>query len=180
MTMKVISMIMVVSMMLCLPINAQEQSNKTLVAYFSVTGTTEKAAKLIVEVTSGTLCEIQPEKEYVTADLDWHDKSSRSSVEMSNAESRPALKSKPENLADYDIIYIGFPIWWNSAPRIINTFIESNDFAGKVIIPFATSGGSSISNAEKELRETYPDMKWQKGQLLNGVTKEDIKKWTKK
>lgn len=178
--MKVISMIMVVSMMLCIPINVQEQSNKTLVAYFSVTGTTEKVAKLIVEVTGGTLCEIQPEKEYVTADLDWHDKSSRSSVEMSNAESRPALKSKPENLTDYDIIYIGFPIWWNSAPRIINTFIESNDFAGKVIIPFATSGGSSISNAEKELREIYPDMKWQKGQLLNGATKEDIKKWTKK
>lgn len=178
--MKVISMIMVVSMMLCCPINAQEQSNKTLVTYFSVTGTTEKAAKLIVEVTGGTLYEIQPEKEYVTADLDWHDKSSRSSVEMTNAESRPALKSKPENLADYDIIYIGFPIWWNSAPRIINTFIESNDFAGKVVIPFATSGGSSISNAEKELRETYPDMKWQKGQLLNGATKEDIKKWTKK
>ena len=168
-------MIMVVSMMLCCPINAQKQSNKTLVTYFSATGTTEKAAKLIVEVTGGTLYEIQPEKEYVTADLDWHDKSSRSSVEMTNAESRPALKSKPENLADYDIIYIGFPIWWNSAPRIINTFIESNDFAGKVVIPFATSGGSSISNAEKKLRETYPDMKWQKGQLLNGATKEDIK-----
>ena len=97
---------------------------------------------------------------------------------MSNAKSRPALKSKPENLADYDII--GFPIWWNSAPRIINTFIESGDFAGKMIIPFATSGSSSISNAEKELQETYPDMKWQKGQLLNGATKEDIKKWTKK
>lgn len=99
---------------------------------------------------------------------------------MSNAKSRLALKSKPENLADYDIIYIGFPIWWNSVPRIINTFIESGDFAGKMIIPFATSGSSSISNAEKELQETYPDMKWQKGHLLNGATKEDIKKWTKK
>lgn len=178
--MKSKSMITVVIMMLCITINAQEQSNKTLVAYFSATGTTEKAAKLIVEVTGGTLYEIQPEKEYVTADLDWHDKSSRSSVEMSNAKSRPALKSKPENLADYDIVYIGFPIWWNSVPRIINTFIESGDFAGKMIIPFATSGSSSISNAEKELQETYPDMKWQKGQLLNGATKEDIKKWTKK
>ena len=178
--MKVNGMIMVVIMILCIPINAQKQSDKTLVAYFSATGTTEKAAKLIVEVTGGTLYEIQPEKEYVTADLDWHNKSSRSSVEMSNAKLRPTLKSKPENLADYDIIYIGFPIWWNSAPRIINTFIESDNFAGKVIIPFATSGGSSISNAEKELRETYPDMKWQKGQLLNGATKEDIKKWTKK
>ena len=179
-TMKIKSMIMVVIMMLCIPINAQTQSDKTLVAYFSATGTTEKAAKLIVEVTGGTLYEIQPEKEYVTADLDWHDKSSRSSVEMSNAKSRPALKSKPENLADYDIIYIGFPIWWNSAPRIINTFIESGDFAGKMIIPFATSGSSSIFNAEKELQEAYPDMKWQKGCLLNGATKEDIKKWTKK
>ena len=134
--MKIKSMIMVVIMMLCITINAQEQSNKPLVAYFSATGTTEKAAKLIVEVTGGTLYEIQPEKEYVTADLDWHNKSSRSSVEMSNAKSRPTLKSKPENLADYDIIYIGFPIWWNSAPRIINTFIEGDDFAGKVIIPF--------------------------------------------
>lgn len=156
------------------------QSDKILVAYFSATGTTEKAAKLIVEVTGGTLYEIQPEKEYVAADLDWHDKSSRSSVEMSDAKSRPALNSKPDNFADYDTIYIGFPIWWNSAPRIINTFIESNDFAGKTIIPFATSGSSSISNAEKELQETYPDLKWQKGRLLNGATKEDIKKWTKK
>ena len=101
--MKIKSMIMVVIMMLCITINAQEQSNKTLVAYFSATGTTEKAAKLIVEVTGGTLYEIQPEKEYVTADLDWHNKSSRSSVEMSNAKLRPTLKSKPENLADYDI-----------------------------------------------------------------------------
>ena len=96
-TMKVKGIIMVVIMMLCIPINAQTQSDKTLVAYFSATGTTEKEAKLIVEVTGGTLYEIQPEKEYVTADLDWHDKSSRSSVEMSNAKSRPALKSKPES-----------------------------------------------------------------------------------
>ena len=178
--MKIKSMIMVVIMMLCITINAQEQSNKTLVAYFSATGTTEKAAKLIVEVTGGTLYEIQPEKEYVTADLDWHNKSSRSSVEMSNAKLRPTLKSKPENLADYDIIYIGFPIWWNSAPRIINTFIESGDFSGKTIILFATSGGSSISNSEKELQKTYSNLKWQKGKLLNGATKEDIKQWTKK
>ena len=178
--MKIKSMIMVVIMMLCITINAQEQSNKTLVAYFSATGTTEKAAKLIVEVTGGTLYEIQPEKEYVTADLDWHNKSSRSSVEMSNAKSRPTLKSKPENLADYDIIYIGFPIWWDSAPRIINTFIESGDFSGKTVILFATSGGSSISNSEKELQKTYSNLKWQKGKLLNGATKEDIKQWTKK
>ena len=179
-TMKVIGMIMVVIMMLCIPINAQTQSDKTLVAYFSATGTTEKAAKLIVEVTGGTLYEIQPEKEYVAADLDWHDKSSRSSVEMSDTKSRPALNNKSENFADYDTIYIGFPIWWNSAPRIINTFIESGDFSGKTIILFATSGGSSISNSKKELQKTYSNLKWQKGKLLNGATKEDIKQWTKK
>ena len=179
-TMKVKGMIMVVIMMLCIPINAQTQSDKTLVAYFSATGTTEKAAKLIVEVTGETLYEIQPEKEYVAADLDWHDKSSRSSVEMSDAKSRPALNTKSENFADYDTIYIGFPIWWNSAPRIINTFIESNDFAGKTIIPFATSGSSSISNAEKELQTNYPGINWGKGRLLNGASRETVKQWIKK
>ena len=177
---KVKGMIIVVIMMLCIPINAQAQSDKILVAYFSATGTTEKAAKLIVEVTGGTLYEIQPEKEYVAADLDLASDISTLLREDLSCQSRSALNSKPDNFADYDTIYIGFPIWWNSAPRIINTFIESNDFAGKTIIPFATSGSSSISNAEKELQETYPDLKWQKGRLLNGATKEDIKKWTKK
>lgn len=84
------------------------------------------------------------------------------------------------NLADYDTVYIGFPIWWNLAPRIIKTFIESGDFSGKTIILFATSGGSSISNSEKELQKTYSNLKWQKGKLLNGATKEDIKQWTQK
>ena len=106
--------------------------------------------------------------------------SSRSSVEMADAKSRPTLSSKAANLADYDTVYIGFPIWWNLAPRIINTFIESGDFSGKTVILFATSGGSSISNSEKELQKTYSNLKWQKGKLLNGATKEDIKQWTKK
>jgi len=152
---------------------AQKQSSKTLVAYFSATGTTEKAAKVVAEVTGGTLYEIQPAKKYTSADLDWHDKSSRSSEEMADAKSRPTLSSKAENLADYDTVYIGFPIWWNLAPRIINTFIESGDFSGKTVILFATSGGSSISNSEKELQKTYSNLKWQKGKLLNGATKED-------
>lgn len=95
-------------------------------------------------------------KEYVAADLNWHNKSSRSSVEMADIKSRPALSSKPKNLTDYNTVYIGFPIWWDLAPRIINTFIESCDLTGKTIIPFATSGGSSTSNAEKELQKTYP------------------------
>ena len=125
--MKRLTFFMVAIMALCLTAIAQKQSSKTLVAYFSATGTTEKAAKVVAEVTSGTLYEIQPAKKYTSADLDWHDKSSRSSVEMADAKSRPALSSKAENLADYDTIYIGFPIWWNLAPRIINTFIESGD-----------------------------------------------------
>lgn len=119
--MKRLTFFMVAIMALCLTAIAQKQSSKTLVAYFSATGTTEKAAKLVAEVTGGTLYEIQPAKKYTSADLDWHDKSSRSSVEMADAKSRPTLSSKAENLADYDTVYIGFPIWWNLAPRIINT-----------------------------------------------------------
>lgn len=119
-------------------------------------------------------------KKYTSADLDWHNKSSRSSVEMADALSRPALRSQPKNLAAYDTIYIGFPIWWNLAPRIINSFIEKGDFTGKILIPFATSGGSRISNAEQELKKAYPNLNWQKGRLMNGATKEEIKQWTKK
>ena len=180
--MKRIVLFMVMVSMVCIASYAQKaaEGTKVLVAYFSATGTTEKAAKVVAEVTSGTLYEIQPAKKYTSADLDWHDKSSRSSVEMADAKSRPALSSKAENLADYDTIYIGFPIWWNLAPRIINTFIESGDFSGKTVILFATSGGSSISNSEKELQKTYSNLKWQKGKLLNGATKEDIKQWTQK
>ena len=178
--MKRLTFFMVAIMALCLTAIAQKQSSKTLVAYFSATGTTEKAAKVVAEVTGGTLYEIQPAKKYTAADLDWHDKASRSSVEMSDSKSRPALYSKLGSLAEYDTIYIGFPIWWNLAPRIINTFIESGDFVGKTVIPFATSGSSSISNAEKELQTNYPGINWGKGRLLNGASRETVKQWIKK
>lgn len=92
----------------------------------------------------------------------------------------PHCVPSPKNLATYDTIYIGFPIWWNLAPRIINSFIEKGDFTGKILIPFATSGGSRISNAEQELKKAYPNLNWQKGRLMNGATKEEIKQWTKK
>lgn len=108
--MKRLGLFMTVIMILCITVNAQKQSNRTLVAYFSATGTTEKAAKQVAEVTGGALYEIQPAKKYTSADLDWHNKSSRSSVEMADALSRPALRSQPKNLATYDTIYIGFPI----------------------------------------------------------------------
>ena len=178
--MKRLVLFMMAVMLLSIIVNAQKKGGKTLVAYFSATGTTARAAKLVAETVDGTLYEIQPAKKYTATDLDWHDKASRSSVEMADASSRPALRSQPQNLAAYDTIYIGFPIWWNLAPRIINSFIEKGDFTGKILIPFATSGGSRISNAEQELKKAYPSLNWQKGRLMNGATKEEIKQWTKK
>lgn len=177
--MKRLGLFMTVIMILCITVNAQKQSNRTLVAYFSATGTTEKAAKQIAEVTGGASTKYNLQRN-IPPPLWTGDKSSRSSVEMADASSRPALRSQPQNLAAYDTIYIGFPIWWNLAPRIINSFIEKGDFTGKILIPFATSGGSRISNAEQELKKAYPSLNWQKGRLMNGATKEEIKQWTKK
>lgn len=152
-------------------------SSKTLVAYFSATGTTAKAARSITDITGGELFEIAPQNPYTDADLDWNDKQSRSSVEMNNAQSRPALKAKKADIAEYDVVFIGYPIWWNLAPRIINTFIESHDLKGKVIISFVTSGGSSISNSISELKKAYPDLDWKEGKLLNRMSNNAIQNW---
>ena len=177
--MKRIVLFMVMVSMVCIASYAQKaaEGTKVLVAYFSATGNTEKAAQ---QVASIDLHKIQPEKSYTSADLNWRDKSSRSSVEMDDPTSRPAIIDDLKNLAEYDTVYLGFPIWWNQAPRLINTFLEKYNLSGKTVIPFATSGSSSISNAESELRKAYPDVNWQKGKLMNGVTEEDIKNWTKK
>lgn len=180
--MKRIVLFMFLVSMACIASYAQKttEGTKVLVAYFSAMGNTEKAARQIASVVGGDLHRIQPGEKYTSADLDWQDKSSRSNAEMDNPKSRPAIVDDLKNLDDYETIYLGFPIWWNQAPRIINTFVEKYNLSGKTIIPFATSGSSSISNAENELRKTYPNVKWGKGKLMNGVTKEDIKKWTKK
>lgn len=154
-------------------------SSKTLVAYFSATGTTAKAARSIADITGGELFEIAPQQPYTDADLDWNDKQSRSSVEMNNAQSRPALKATKADIAEYDVVFIGYPIWWDLAPRVINTFIESHDLKGKVIIPFATSGGSSISNSISELKKAYPDLSWKEGKLLNRMSNNAIQNWIK-
>ena len=154
--------------------------SRKLVAYFSATGTTAKVAETLADAIGADIYEIEPEIPYTEADLNWRDKSSRSSVEMDDPTSRPAIIDDLKNLAEYDTVYLGFPIWWNQAPRLINTFLEKYDLSGKTVIPFATSGSSSISNAESELRKAYPDVNWQKGKLMNGVTEEDIKNWTKK
>lgn len=165
--------------LIAINVTACARSNgKTLIAYVSMTGTTEKAAKTLASVTGGELYEIVPDKRYSSADLDWRNENSRCYVEMHNLKFRPALKATKENIADYDVIYLGFPIWWNIPPTIINTFIEAHNLKGKTIIPFATSGGSSIDNSVKELKAAYPDINWAEGRILNGAGAEEIRKWT--
>ena len=159
---------------------AKAKSSEIVVVYFSATGTTAAKARLLSEAVGGKLYEITPAKRYSSADLDWRNKSSRCSVEMKDSKSRPGIGGNPlSGWKNYKVVYLGFPIWWNQAPRIINTFMEKYDFTGKAVIPFATSGGSSISHSEQELRKAYPNISWQKGKLLNGMDKKDMEQWLK-
>lgn len=177
--------IMMMAALLTISQSACSQANKTkenkdmkvLVVYFSASGMTKGVAQQLAEVTGGTLHEIKPEQPYTDADLDWHDKQSRSSVEMQDKTSRPTITGKFKNMQDYDIVYVGFPIWWYTCPTIINTFMEAYDFQGKTVIPFATSGGSSIKKACEDLKATYPNINWKDGKLLNRASKDDLKKW---
>lgn len=148
--------------------------SKTLVAFFSATGTTEKVANDIASVTGGTLWQIEPMQAYTAEDLDWRNKLSRSSLEMNDPEERPTIKMCTD-IRPYDTIYLGFPIWWGICPRIIQSWIENNDLTGKRIIPFATSGSSSIDGAVEFLRKTYPQYNWADGLLLNSYTMEELK-----
>ncbi len=150
-----------------------------LVAYFSCSGATEKAAKRLATAVGADLYSIQPAIPYTAADLDWTDKKSRSSVEMSNPDFRPQIANRAENISQYDTVFIGFPIWWYVAPTIINTFLESYDFAGKTLIPFATSGGSGFGKTENILSSICSDKAiWKKGKLLNGnISEDDLIKW---
>lgn len=141
--------------------------SKVLVAYFSASGVTARAAKEIAAATGGELFEIAPALPYSRADLDWTDKNSRSSVEMNDEGCRPAMKSAPPDISGFDRIFIGFPIWWYVEPRIIDTFLERVDLAGKEVVAFATSGGSGIAGAERRMRALCPEAKWQKGKLVN-------------
>ncbi|MBQ3743965.1 MAG: NAD(P)H-dependent oxidoreductase [Bacteroidales bacterium] len=150
---------------------------KTLVAYFSATGTTEAVAKDLAEVTGGTLYEIKPEVKYTAADLDWRDKTSRSTLEMQDKDSRPAFVKDLKDAETYDRIFIGFPVWWYTAPTIINTFIDAYGFEGKTVIFFATSGGSTIDKANKDFAAAYPAINWKPGKTLNGASKAGIQAW---
>ena len=142
---------------------------KALVAYFSASGVTAKAAKALAGAAGADLYEIRPAVPYTPADLNWMDQKSRSSVEMQNPASRPALVDGEAKIADYDVIYLGFPIWWYVAPTIINTFLERYDFSGKTIVLFATSGGSGFGKTVDALRGSVAkDTKIVEGWLLNG------------
>jgi len=145
----------------------ENNAKKTLVAYFSATGTTKAAAQQLAAQCNADLFEITPEQPYTQADLNWQDKQSRSSVEMADKTSRPAIKENCANLAQYDTVWIGFPIWWYTAPTIVNTFIEAHDLAGKVINVFATSGGSDVTGAAADLKKAYPQYQWGESRLMN-------------
>ena len=173
--------LLTISLSACSQGNKKEnkEMKKVLVAYFSASGVTEGVAKQLAEVTGGELHKILPEQPYSEADLDWRDKQSRSSVEMKDKSSRPAITNKLTNIQDYDVVYVGFPIWWYTAPTIINTFMEAYDFKGKTVIPFATSGGSSIKKACEDLKAAYPDITWKEGKLLNRASKQELETWVK-
>lgn len=152
--------------------------NKILIAYFSASGETGKLAKTLSAVTGGDLFEIRPETAYTSADLNWMDKKSRSTLEMKDEHSRPAIAGRVEDMAPYDTVFVGFPIWWYQAPRIIETFLESYDFTGKTVIPFATSGGSGMGKTNEHLAPSCRGAKLLNGKVFKrGVSKEELAAW---
>ena len=141
--------------------------SRALVAYFSATGTTRKAAEALASAVDGDLFEIEPLERYTSADLNWRNPSSRSSLEMKDDAARPAIARTVENMGDYDLIFVGFPIWWYVEPRVIDTFLESHDFSDKTILPFATSGGSGLGQAPQRMASLAPGATVEDGKLLN-------------
>lgn len=143
---------------------------RTLVAYFSASGVTARLAGNLARVTGGDLYEILPQVPYTSADLDWRNERSRSSVEMREPSFRPPLGGVVADIAAYDVIFVGFPIWWYVAPTLINTFLERYDFSGKALVPFATSGGSPLGETEARLHPSAPGAIWKPGKLLKADT----------
>ena len=140
--------------------------SKILVAYVSASGVTARAAEEIAQAVGGDLYEIRPAQPYTAADLDWTNKQSRSSLEMTDPACRPAVAGAVADMARYETVFVGFPIWWGVEPRVVDTFLEGYDFAGKVMIPFATSGGSGMPYAQRHLRSQYPELDWREGKLV--------------
>ena len=160
--------------------NQDVQNHKALVAYFSATGTTKGVAEHIANGLNADIYEIVREEPYTDADLDYNDNNSRTTIEMNDPDARPAISGSVENMEQYDIVFIGFPIWWYVAPTIINTFLESYDFSGKTIVPFATSGGSGMGSTNEKLAPSCPGAILMKGKMLNGLlSQEELKAWVK-
>ena len=154
---------------------------KILVAYFSASVETKKLAKTIAGVTGGDLFEIAPQVPYTAADLDWMDAGSRSTVEMKDKKSRPAMAGQVQDMGQYETVFVGFPIWWYQAPRIIETFLESYDFTGKKVVPFATSGGSGLGKTEDILKAVCPAAQWLPGKRLrSGESAGAVQGWVDK
>ena len=151
-----------------------EKKMKKLIAYFSASGVTKHAAEQLATVTGADLYEIRPEMPYSREDLDWRNKQSRSSLEMTDPSSRPALEKSVPDVSSYDMVYIGFPIWWGVAPRPVNTFIESARLEDKPVYIFATSGGSGIDYALKDMKKNYPSLDIRGGKLLKEKVESDI------
>lgn len=150
---------------------------KTLVTYFSASGVTKRVAEKIADAIDADIFEISPETPYSSADLDYTNKNSRSTIEMNDKSFRPPIKETID-ITEYDIILIGFPVWWYTVPTIINTFIESCDMAGKTAIAFCTSGGTGIRACENDLKDAYPKINWKAGRRLYGRESDDeIKNW---
>ena len=151
---------------------------KALVAYFSASGVTAKLAKRLADGIGADLFEIKPETPYTKADLNWMNKKSRSSVEMNDRSCRPAISSKVDNMEQYDVVFVGFPVWWYREPSIIDTFMEAYDFSGKTIIPFATSGMSPVGDSGKNMQELAKGAKVVSGKRFKkGASAEELKTW---
>lgn len=154
--------------------------SKILVAYFSASGVTKRAAEKLASAANADLFEIKPAIPYTDADLNWMDKKSRSTIEMKDTSSRPEIADKCENMGDYDDVFVGFPVWWYVEPRIIDTFLESYDFSGKTVIPFATSGGSGLGKTAESFRKVLgKNVTVNEGKMLNRANEADLKAWLK-
>lgn len=152
---------------------------KRLVAFFSASGTTKKVAEMIASAADADMYEIMPKQPYSKADLNWMDKKSRSSVEMSDKKFRQEISDTDVFVDQYDEIILGFPIWWYVAPTIMNTFLEKYDFTGKKIVLFATSGGSGFGNTVSELKPSAPDAEIVEGKVFHRAAKQEIEEWVK-
>ena len=159
---------------------ASSVNAKTLVAYFSATGNTAKVAEKLAKVVEADLFEIKPEQVYTDADLNWRNDKSRSSIEMNDKTSRPAIANKVEDMSQYDTVFVGFPIWWGREPSIIDTFMESYDFAGKKVIPFVTSGSSDIGDTAENIKALAPNAQVDVGKrFTTSVSEQALSDWAK-